>query len=485
MRRIARRAAPVFALVLLAVCLSVAGAVAQTPPGAVPMELQLIPAQGTPRPITAWERDGVLFVSAHAVAELLDADEYWRAELGRLTFATERHEMTVFEGTELAMIDATTLRHLPDRVFMWGDELLIPLDLIVDEAGEPRSWIPKAVRFSREDRRLSAARHEGVVTDAHIEAVPMGWKLVIAGDRAVRTTISRAERASFVLRIYGLEYDPLLYPLPSDHEWFQGLRVQNLSDGLEVSFTPDARALGYRVTSPSRDRVEILLGVDERDLREGTIQPFSTRVHRFSGMPSVIAIDPGHGGADPGATLDGSDEAHLAHDLALRVAEGLTRDMGVDVVVTREEDRGPDEAARIAAAESYDADLLISIHLHDRPGGPAAFTATAVGDRNAPPPELAALGFRAPTGGQTLYIPASRLLARTVLDAVAAALDEPAQGVFAEDLPLLQGVAMPAALVEIGRGDGETEWNDETLDRIAEGIVEGVRLYVLFDEEIR
>lgn len=75
----------------------------------------------------------------------------------------------------------------------------------------------------------------------------------------------------------------------------------------------------------------------------------------------VVALDPGHGGIDPGAQTDGVDEKDLMLRFALSLSETLQRS-GVDVVLTRSEDVFVALETRVAIAHQAQADLFISLH---------------------------------------------------------------------------------------------------------------------------
>ncbi len=452
------------------------------PPGAVPFDLQLIPVRGAPRPATAWDRDGVLYLSVNEMGVLLDAVQSWRPELGRMALTVDRHELAVTDGSDIATVDGTQLVHLAGPAFLWGGVMMVPLELLVDADGRHQSWVGAPVQFSREDRRLSAAAHAGVVTEAGIEPVSAGWRLVLAADVPIRYDVIRSERASFVVHVDGIEYDPLLYPLPSEHDWFQGLRLRNLPDGLEVSFSPGAGAVGYRVDTPKPNRIEIFLGLDERDIREGDLRRFSSARDIVPTDLRTVVLDPGHGGDDGGARMNGADEAQLADRLCRLLAARLQDDLQVSVVFTHRPGENPGPADRAAAADAASGDVLLSVHFHDRPGGPAAFTAAIDRQGNPIPSDLATLGFRPFGGGQASYLVASRLLARNVVDAVSSGLGLTSQGVFPEDLPELEGATMPAMLLEFGRAPEGGKWGGDRLDEAAQGVVEGLRLYLLAGE---
>lgn len=82
----------------------------------------------------------------------------------------------------------------------------------------------------------------------------------------------------------------------------------------------------------------------------------------------VIAIDPGHGGSDPGARgPNGLLEKDLTLDIARRVRLFLSEIEDIDVVLTRTHDHGLSRSARVAAVRRADADLFVSLHFNHLP----------------------------------------------------------------------------------------------------------------------
>ena len=75
----------------------------------------------------------------------------------------------------------------------------------------------------------------------------------------------------------------------------------------------------------------------------------------------VIVVDPGHGGADRGATGHGLEEAALAEDLAARL-EGRLSAVGIRTVLTRGADGCPTDEERAHLANEVRADLVLSLH---------------------------------------------------------------------------------------------------------------------------
>ncbi|AUH63079.1 N-acetylmuramoyl-L-alanine amidase [Paracoccus zhejiangensis] len=85
----------------------------------------------------------------------------------------------------------------------------------------------------------------------------------------------------------------------------------------------------------------------------------------------IVAIDPGHGGIDPGALADGHSEAEIVLTVALAARDALER-IGIGVVLTRSDDSFMGLESRMTAARLAGADLFLSLHADALPEGEAA-----------------------------------------------------------------------------------------------------------------
>ena len=78
--------------------------------------------------------------------------------------------------------------------------------------------------------------------------------------------------------------------------------------------------------------------------------------------PLVVAIDPGHGGRDPGAESGGLREADLVLGFAHRLRDVLNASPRLTAVLTRETDTFLSLDARLSRARDAGAAVLISVH---------------------------------------------------------------------------------------------------------------------------
>lgn len=80
------------------------------------------------------------------------------------------------------------------------------------------------------------------------------------------------------------------------------------------------------------------------------------------GGPLVVVLDAGHGGIDPGAEREGTNEATLMLTFARELKEVLLRDGRFKVVMTRDEDVFVPLETRTSIAREADADIFLSLH---------------------------------------------------------------------------------------------------------------------------
>lgn len=78
--------------------------------------------------------------------------------------------------------------------------------------------------------------------------------------------------------------------------------------------------------------------------------------------PTIVVLDPGHGGVDPGASYRGLTEAQIMLTFARELTAALRRTGRYDVVMTRDSDRFVSLESRITVAHSANADLFLSLH---------------------------------------------------------------------------------------------------------------------------
>jgi N-acetylmuramoyl-L-alanine amidase len=137
--------------------------------------------------------------------------------------------------------------------------------------------------------------------------------------------------------------------------------------GTDIAGLPAALgASAPRVADAGNAPVHVGGGIDTSPME--TQAPFSARPltpeeKRKVDRLLVIAIDPGHGGEDPGAIgPTGLKEKDVVLAIAMQLRERLNAKSGVRVLLTRDSDFFVPLGERVKKAERVQADLFVSIH---------------------------------------------------------------------------------------------------------------------------
>lgn len=121
-----------------------------------------------------------------------------------------------------------------------------------------------------------------------------------------------------------------------------------------------------------RERLVITLtGSGKQSRRKSSPRPVRTAAAHARTGPLVVAIDPGHGGRDPGTTgPHGLHEKTVTLAIGRMVAERLNRTGHVRAFLTRRDDRYVSLTRRVIEAQKHHAALFVSIHMNAYPHNP-------------------------------------------------------------------------------------------------------------------
>jgi N-acetylmuramoyl-L-alanine amidase len=228
----------------------------------------------------------------------------------------------------------------------------------------------------------------------------------------------------------------------------------------------------------------------------------------------VIVLDPGHGGKDPGAVgkkLKAKEkDVNLA--VALKLKHMLENELGVRVLMTRDDDRFVSLGDRTKHANEHKADLFISIHANaskssSSKGTETYYLATAMTSDARAVEALENQVVELYEGGasarskyddldfilsdlsQTEHLESSNELASNVQQNLIAGTKSYDRGVKQANFYVLRGAFMPSVLVELGFISNPDEErllvNDEYQQRLARTIFEGIKRFKYRYDRIR
>ncbi len=201
---------------------------------------------------------------------------------------------------------------------------------------------------------------------------------------------------------------------------------------------------------------QLVYNIITRQLNSAVDDTTITVLKPFSAEDRLIVIDPGHGGADPGAVHGALTEKSLNIDIAKRL-NSLLKSRGVNTYMTRDDDTYIGLYERSYIANKLNATLFLSIHNN-------SYNVSA-------------------KGTETLYFPSKagfgKRFAQIIQDSLTSSL-----GTFDRKikerpgLVVLKATSMPAALAEIAfitnPDDAQKLKSDEFIQKAAEALCEAV-----------
>lgn len=175
----------------------------------------------------------------------------------------------------------------------------------------------------------------------------------------------------------------------------------------------------------------------------------------------LVALDPGHGGADDGCVRGGVSEKAVNLSIALEVQKRL-QEMGYQVILTRDSDQALTLNRRVRAAKRAHADIYVSIHQNSselsRVNGIELYYSSAhAGDD-------------------------SRRLSEMIHGSAIQNTGAKARSIFEwEEFYVIREAAMPACLIETGFLTNSAERSrlktSDYQEKIADGIAAGIDQY--------
>jgi len=213
-----------------------------------------------------------------------------------------------------------------------------------------------------------------------------------------------------------------------------------------------------------------------------------------------IILDPGHGGKDPGAIgPTGLEEKEVTLSIAEELSRLIKEKMGLEVYLTRKDDRFVSLDQRAEIANQLKGDVFLSIHANAGFGKQAKGVETFFNSRYTYGEGAATVAMRENSVAEADDIPSdvktilwdliqnqyrkeSNDLAHFIQNGLSQSSGLEDRGVKSAKFYVLRGVAMPACLIEVGFISNP--WEEKELKKesfrtkIALGIFNGLRDYL-------
>ncbi len=346
----------------------------------------------------------------------------------------------------------------------------------------------------------------GTVEDIRVWSESDKTRVVLDLDRPVEHnifTLSRPDR--LVIDLQQSRLARAIAALPENAGPIREIRSGLRADGqlrvvIDLTESVRSRSFTARPNGEFGDRIVI-------DLQpSGKIHAVKRASEAYTpGREIVIAIDPGHGGHDPGAIGKGrTQEKHVALAVSRELAARINTERGMRAVLIRNGDYYVDHRRRMKIARDSKADLFVSIHadaVSDRRANGA--TVYALSLKGASDEEARLLAERenaaVSVGGvslddkdvvlaevlldlsQNAALSASLDVGSHVIKSLASSVKVRRRSVQQAGLLVLKSPDMPSILVEMAYISNPTEerlLNDRQYQRkLANAVLAGVRSY--------
>lgn len=291
----------------------------------------------------------------------------------------------------------------------------------------------------------------------------------------------------------------------------QGVRLKQEHESvLQVVIDLAITEYTYNISSEDPESLLIDIRGPRDDSDKDLIVELLKKIESSPSIPSTsskqtgkafkIVLDPGHGGDDPGAVgPSGLKEKDVVLAVAKELASLLKKEAGIEVYLTREDDRFLYLDQRPGIANQIGANIFISIHANAAPSRDATGVETFVNSIYAEGigAELVAATENRPPGSEDIsweakailwdmvqdkYESESNDLSHSIQKRLSEATGLEDRGVKKAPFYVLRGADMPAILVEIGFISNPWEErklkNDDFRKKIAQGILDGLKDYL-------
>ncbi|MGE5653792.1 MAG: N-acetylmuramoyl-L-alanine amidase [Bacillota bacterium] len=401
-------------------------------------------------------RDGRAFIPLRAALESLGATVDWVSQGGKDYVVVTKHPFQarlVIGDTKVTYADGTVL-DMKVAPYIKESRTMVPVRFLAEALGYQVNWDPQQYLVTVTSPPPPPA--PTLPEPAELLTIYLKnneLRLAVDGYAAFDYDAAWVESPDrFVLDLKGVRpSEELLQQLVTPDPRIKGVRYAiNSSDPLVTRIVVEfASRVAYQVR---RDGPAFAITFGDPIKR-----PFDA-AKPLAGW--VIAVDPGHGGADTGAR---GYTGYLEKNVNLAVSQLVRAKLaalGAQVVMTRTTDQTVSLNDRVKLALQGGADLFLSIHSDSYP------TSSAMGS----------------TGLYQIDRAEQEALARPVHAAYLMATARLNRSVREQDLYVLRNTPLPATLLELGfisNPDEERLLKDPQFqDKAATGIVNGVVNYV-------
>lgn len=320
-------------------------------------------------------------VPYRALLESMGAEVSWEQEAGMATAILGGQRVQVTINSNTAFVNgAKKAMDVPPRII--NNRTMIPLRFVLENLSCTVDWVNESRTVVINSPQKNSLTEVGLIS---FEETDHTYRIIARGSSAIKGTRTFAydgpER--YGVDIHNAVYNDKVGSINATNEIINNIRFSQFDQGT-VRIVVDLNDKVAGKVSFSDDRSTVYIDFEKNgkegngensqgepggggDIKDpGDINPGLLPELDWRASGKLIAIDPGHGGKDPGSagkiggrTVIAEKDLNLA--IALRLHQLLTQ-AGANAVLLRDSDATMALYDRPEAANQMNADLLVSVH---------------------------------------------------------------------------------------------------------------------------
>lgn len=323
--------------------------------------------------LEARQREEVFYVKLEKLAEILSVRNTFNPSNKKMVLRVGSREIKVTALNPFLMIDSDVYQMALPPIDVDGD-IFIPLSLFLNITS---SYFPGEISFSQHIGELRIQRSAINITGVEVEEKLNGSLIRFVTTKSFKESdiATSVGKGWLNVTLYGGILDSVQIASDEPVSMVKKIVPIQSDESAQVSFQ-----LNGEVTDRSVFIEDGEVRVSIRNPNQRVIQPEVKPVEdRKRWLIDKIVIDPGHGGRDPGAvSANGVKEKDVNLDVSKRLKRLIEKNLDVEVLLTRSDDRLIPLWERTQFANANDAKLFISIHANSNPSRTARGVSTYV-----------------------------------------------------------------------------------------------------------
>jgi len=286
------------------------------------------------RLISAYEKESIYYLSAETLADLMQVKYTVNPANQKMVLRLGSKSVKLTALNPFIMVDNSVYQMAIPTLYI-NQKIHVPLALFLDIV---KNYSPTKMSFNPSTRaiQLQPTRHS--ITSVDFEKKGNGTVIHIHTTRPFQKgDLSLSTRNKwFYVTILGGSLDSLQIA----SEYYQGVVKKiipyQFKKSVQISFLMDDKIVDKTVDVSEN---EIQISIWHTKKIESVLQA-SNAVDKKRWLINKIILDPGHGGRDPGTLgRSGTKEKDINLKIAKRLKSLLKKNLNVDVLMTREDDR--------------------------------------------------------------------------------------------------------------------------------------------------